>query len=139
MAIGKYDTRKVANEGVELTLLDPETLDTLFCADKTPMTIKLLGVDSDRYRKAEHEITDRRLSIGGKRKVTAKEIEQGELHKMVAVTVEWNIEIEDGKKLDREPDAAMVREVYTNYPWVRAQVEEFVNSRSNFVKASTTN
>ncbi len=140
----KYDTVASANEGAVMTLLDPINTEIMVNEDDgSEMTIKLLGQDSDRYRKADLAATNRRLKVGGRKggQVTAEELESADLSKLLAVTVEWNITSPSGERLKGAiPQEAQgkLRDIYRKWPWLKQDAIDFVTSRSNFVRASTT-
>jgi hypothetical protein len=93
----------------------------------------LVGKDSKEYRKAQRVITERRLKSRSKaNRIDPEAIEHEAVDILVACTVEWEGFAEDGKEL--EFNKANIRRVYTNYPWVKEQVDEFVDDRGNFMQ-----
>lgn len=139
MALKDLDITPSSNDGAVMTIIDPINNVPVLNDDGTPMTIRLAGIDSDRYKKAEQASINRRLSMGGRRgggKPTAQELEQATLSALVAATISWDVTFEPGQKL--EYNEQNVRSVYSKFSWLKEQVEDFVNTRANFAKASTT-
>lgn len=116
-------------EGAWLTLLHPTT------GVATDIRIQLAGLDSARYREHERKISNRRLKQslrrGGPRQVVTKEELDAEAIDLLATcTLAWENIVENGEPL--ECTAENARRVYTEYPWIREQVDAFVGDRSNF-------
>lgn len=122
------------NQVATLELKHPITFETLEDEDGNKVTITLNGPDSDAVRRAEREWADKRLKEGIRRKkvnVTTAQIEEQAINVDVAATVDWSgIEV-DGDEFEYSPENARV--LYKKFPWIREQVEEFFNDRSNFM------
>jgi hypothetical protein len=70
--------------------------------------------------------------------IDLEEIERDTLNLLVSCTLGWkNVLDTDGN--DIPFNAENVRKLYTSYPIVREQVDSFVSSRVNFLKASLGN
>lgn len=107
---------------------------------KEPVTISLVGVDSENYQAAARASQNRRLAKINPRKVrqvTAEEMENDALEILVACTIAWE-GIGWGKE-DLKCTPENVRKVYANVPFIREQVDEFINDRSNFLGNSSKN
>ena len=117
-----------------LELRHPISGETLEDEKGKKATITLNGPDSDAIKKVEREYMDRRLKEGIRRKkvhISVAQIEEQALEIDVAATVGWSgIEI-DGEDLKFSP--AQAKMIYKKFPWIREQVEEFFNDRSNFM------
>lgn len=137
MDLSKLDTVKAADEGADLELLfdDKPILD-----EKTgqPWTIRLLGADSKEFMKISHKLQEKRLQRrfkGGKQKFSLEELDADSMELLVACTKGWK-----HLQLDGAPvvfNDANVKMVYTRFPWIREQVDTFVNDRSNFLGESS--
>jgi hypothetical protein len=98
--------------------------------------IELYSADSDIARKHRRAVTRKRLAMRGRGKLTPEELEAEDVDLFVALTSNWDLVI-----TDVEFSQENARELYTNthVPHIREQVDEFVNDRSNFSKASSGN
>lgn len=132
------DTRDGANTGAIMDVENPVTGEKLKTADGAPVTITLLGLDSDRLKKRQNELTNDVLKKGFRpKRVTAEKGEDDRLTTLALATVGWeNIDL-GGEKLDFSQDNA--RKLYRRLPWLAEQVDAFVGDRANFLKASSTN
>jgi len=128
--LGQFE---IGTEGEWLELLHPVTGQVIRDDDDNAMRVRLVGKDSKEYRKAQRAITERRLKSRSRaNRFDADGIEQEATDLLVACTVGWEGFAEDGK--DLEFNKANIRKVYTNYPWIREQVDEFVDDRGNFMQ-----
>ena len=120
-----------------LTLRHPTDGSVLMNDDGTPMTITLMGSDSEPYQKSQRSATNRRLAQTGKRggqsKLTAEELLADNIEALTAVTKSWNVTLDKAKP---ECEAPVVRQTYKKFIWLREQVDDFVGDRANFVKDS---
>lgn len=133
MDLNKFDTKTKANQGVPMELRD---LDGEVCMQDNgdPVTILLLGIDSDKYQKIESKVADERLKSsmsGGRMKLKSAELTEGRIKLLTACTVGWDGITEGGEPL--ECSQQNVERVYTDYPLIREQVNTFINDRSNFL------
>lgn len=128
---------KDRDEASTLKLLHPVTGDVLLQDDKSPVTISLLSRDSSAYRNAQKAVGSRVLGVPVNKIPTMDDIEREALDILVAITQSWNgiVIDEDNSPLEFTPDN--VRRVYKGLPWVKEQVEIFVNNRANFQRASS--
>lgn len=122
-----------ADEGAILELRHPETEELI-----DGMTITLLGQDSAVYRKIQ--LTKQQAALSriskGKRAVDldAEKLAEDGIDDLVKLTIDWTGFKLDGKEL--KPTEENVRKVYTEWQWIREQVQEFVASRANFFQKS---
>lgn len=132
--LSTLDTAKCADEGADLELRHPSTRAT-FCNDAgDPITIRLVGVDSAIYRKAQAALTNRKL-VQNKRgvKITAEELEADALEMAAKCTVSWSSDLAlDGAPIPFSKQNAA--KLYQRFPWIKEQVEEFINDRANFLQ-----
>lgn len=123
----------LADEGVEMQVQHPVTGEPI-----DGMYIKLAGVDSEPYRKAEREMRSRhlrRMQQGRNKQWTPEEMDRENVMLLSAVTLGWRGFRKDGQEYAYSPDN--VRDLYSNplYKWLVKQVEDFVNDRAVFIKA----
>ena len=148
--LNSLNTVAAANAGAVLELIDPITGDLLVNDDdNSVMSLKILGSDSDRYRKIDLENTNQRIATGGRgnKKVTAQELETGNLRLLVGCTVEWNLTLPEelAKELKVEtrlkgpvPAEASraLTQLYMTWRWMRDDAKDFMETRVNFGKPS---
>lgn len=123
------------DDGANMELKHPATGDVLK-RDGKALWIKLAGVDSPRWRKAEQTSMNKRIKTAAARQgravMYAAEMEADEVEKIVAVTLDWG-EIElDGELLAYSPDNA--RRFYNELPSFFKQAQAFVFNPENFMK-----
>lgn len=120
-------TQDAHEEGAEVEILHPST------RKGTGFYIKVLGVDSLEFQKAERNIRNQTIKVlSEKKELTAESQIESEIDHLVAITVGWRgIEFE-GKAKDFTKKAC--KELYTKSPGVRQQVDRFVSDRANFIK-----
>ena len=124
---------ETVNDGEWLELLHPVSGLPIEDEDGAKMRLKLVGKDSDEYRKAQRATTERRLKSRSKaQRFDADALEQEATDVLVACTKDMQGFADNGEDLEFNP--ASVRKVYTNYPWIREQVDEFVDDRGNFMQ-----
>jgi hypothetical protein len=107
----------------------------LFNDDGSPMTITLLGEDSDVAVKARNSQTNRRIQAGPRAKITAEGISSDTAAYFAKLTTGWNITL-GGDKAPFSYEEAV--KLYSNpkLSFVREQVAAFVEDRSNFLRGS---
>lgn len=131
--LSQFDTVSGANEGANLELRGPDGK-RLLTDNGKPWTITVCGADSDRYRKAQRRLTNRRLAQSqGKRnaKLSAEELEEDAIWMLAECTTGWFGLVLDGQPLDCTVDNAAM--VYTRFPWIKEQVDTFIAERENFL------
>lgn len=121
-------------ETATIELYDPATSETLLNADGTPMTITFHGPYSKKYKAVSNAQQNRRLMkvqrTGGKMNMTAEEIEAGNLDLLVKCVESWNLSLD----AEKEPfSEAKVREVFTDMPWVKEQVDTAFGNTAAFL------
>ena len=106
-----------------LHLRHPGTDAPMFCDDKTPMVIELVGEASDEYKAAARRWQNENMSRPG-HKLTADQIEDQTLDMLVALTKGWRLQWDDGL-LPFSPQYA--RELYASpgHEWIKSQVKDF--------------
>jgi Cu/Ag efflux pump CusA len=128
MKLSQFNSVEGSNEGAVLYLKHPVS------GVDTDAWIKMAGPDSKLAKQRRAQI--QRL-LRGKRNVSDIDIDTLEKEAMetrVALTLDWG-NIEDEGKLQFKEEN--VRKVYTEYPWVAEQVDEFQGDRSNFFTNSS--
>ena len=131
--LGALDTRAGANAGFWLQLRHPGT--------NAPIAarLKLLGMDSQRYREKSNEMMRARqeeLSRGAAQRLSPEEIERRNVELLVAVTVSWERLSLDGAPYEYADGKA--RELYARWPWIYEQANQAVVDRGNFLPGSAS-
>lgn len=123
----------MADDGAVLNIIHPETEEVI-----DGMTITLLGQDSKVYRKlqmAKQQAALNRMAKGKKAiDLDAEKLSEDSIDDLVKVTTGWAGFALDGKELEFTPEN--VRMVYTDWAWIKEQVQEFVGNRANFFRAN---
>lgn len=129
MDLKKLDTVSAANAGAVMQVTHPGTGD-----DIKGMTITLMGMDSDVYRKEIKKRAEKSLNSRNKReKVDLDEAEKKGAELLAKLTLSWT-GFEEGKdKLECTP--ANAQRIFLEYRWLRDQAEQFISERANFLKA----
>lgn len=132
---------------MELTTLKTELADTgaiLYVEHPSSgevipdMWVQVLGTDSKAaadQQKRRNRAALKRLERGKKAAAfDLDDIEEQTLDDIAALTVGWGGFEEGGEPVECTP--ANVKRVYTDYPWLREQVQAFHNDRANFFTSS---
>ena len=121
-------------ETTSVTLYNPINSEILLNEDRSEMTVTIHGPYSKKYKTISHAQQNRRLMkaqrTGGKLNLTAEEIEASALDLLVKCVDGWNITLGG-----EQPDCteAKVREVFTDLPWVREQVDAALGDAQAFL------
>lgn len=134
MDIANFDTRKTADKGHDLVIVDVN-------GAKTDIVITIRGADSAAYQSAMREQQRKRRQQFNKNPrrgilQTPEQDEEDALDLVVASTVAWIGIEKDGKELPFSE--ANARSLYTDYPAIREQVEQAIADRSNFLPSTAT-
>jgi hypothetical protein len=123
-------------DSVPVPLRHPTTNERLTSDEGAPITISIVGMDSEQFRTRHRAIINRRLNAGKKVKVTAEEIEAESIDTIAACITGWQYVELDGKIL--EFSRANAKTLLTRLPWLREQLDEAIADRANFLKTSPT-
>jgi hypothetical protein len=122
------------NDTVTITLKHPGTGAVLQNEDGSDMTISFYLPHAKEAKKAQHEITNRRLkkmSSGKKFELTAEELEDLSVESLAKTTVDWNLTYDGDKP---KYTVAKAKEIYSEIFWIRGQVEEAIAESMDFTK-----
>lgn len=136
--LSNYDTAAASDEGAVMEVIHPGTGDVIRDPETgEAMTLTLLGVDSTAYQQAFRKNMNRRLNAKakGQDKMTAEQLESEAIERLVLCTKGWTHVGLDGEVLDCTE--ANARLVYTRFPWLRMQADEFIADRANFLSVSS--
>ena len=124
MDLKPLDTKTAANEGRWCTIYHPITNEPL------DIQIKLAGADSDIYKKAINKQVEKKLKKGTVNRTLEQE-EKEEIEILTACTLDWkNVEYE-GRALECKPES--IKFIYSQFIWLREQVDNFINDRKNYI------
>lgn len=98
--------------------------------DGAPMTITLLGKDSDAYVKQDNANTNRRLAQGTRLKITAEALRADSIALLARCTVGWDF------ATPCTYEAAI--QLYNKFPAIKEQADAFITDRGNFTRPSPT-
>lgn len=129
-------TLEPTTDSVPVPLRHPTTSERLLSDAGAPITISIVGMDSEQFRTRHRAIINRRLNAGKKAKVTAEEIEAESIDTIAACITGWQHVELDGKAL--EFSKANAKALLTRLPWLREQLDEAIADRANFLKTSPT-
>jgi len=125
------------SDGAVIPLRHPVT-DLPLTTDKgEPITVTVVGMDSDQFKARQRVIINRRIKAGKKATATAEGIEEEALDALASCVTALSNIVLDGKPVDHS--TANVKLLFSRLPWLKEQVDEAVADRANFLKASATN
>lgn len=128
--LSNLDVVKSSGMGFELELLHP------ISGEKLPMSLTVLGKDSEEFQEATLEQQRARiLSASRKKKMEMpdmNEVKRTTIILLASVTVAMKGFVENGKPISYSREAVI--DLYTRFPWILEQVDAAVNDRANFLK-----
>jgi hypothetical protein len=102
------------------------------------MTITLLGHDSAVYRKMQitkqQAILNRMVKGKKAADLDAERLNDDLIEELTKLTIGWSGFKLDGKELKPTPDN--IKNVYTEWAWIKDQAQEFVSNRANFFRGN---
>lgn len=127
MNIKSLESKKV-NNGSDLTIRHPVT------GEKTDIVITLLSADSQKYQNGLNRLADKRsrmLLKGKRRNLSIAELRTENIELYAECTLGWKNISFDKTPFEYSRENAVA--LYTDFPWIFEQVEEFVEDRANFL------
>lgn len=138
IALPAIDTRVNADAGVKMPVTLPNGTTYMQEDGKTPVSLTLLGADSQVYRDASMTLARKRLERGQNQGTFDERVAEAEadaIGLLVAATINWDgINDSKGKLVPVSPEA--VRFLFVKFPAIRDQAEAFINTRANFTPRS---
>lgn len=120
-------TKAAHEDGAEVSILNPST------GEDTGFKIRVLGVDSTAFQKAQRKIRMQAIkALTDKKEITIEDEIASEIDHLVSITIGWSGIEHEGKSKPFSVDAC--RQLYTDSPGLRQQVDRFVSDRRNFIK-----
>lgn len=150
MSLTSLNTASTANAGVVMPVLHPTDRVPLFYGEgdnRKPVTITLLGRDSEQFIRAERASRKQvREALVRRQPYSPADEDRAADQALAACTVAWDgipAGWLDGSTDETpvEHSAASALKLYGNsgVRWLRDQVDEFIGERANFLKVSPTN
>jgi hypothetical protein len=133
MDLATLDIVKSAGEGAVMEVVHPVEGTVLKDDNGQPITITLMGADSEKAKKRQRAEVNKRLKSGRNNKITAEELEENGVNLLALCTLSWSGIKLDGQLLECTAENAAM--LYQRTPWLREQVDAFVGDRGNFLKA----
>lgn len=136
MDLSKLNTQSASEQGAFMQLLHPGTGAPLVDeASGQPVGITLLGKDSVKVQKLVRDRAQRRLdqatALGDRIKINAEAVQADALDTLAAATIAFHHLKSNGEELKCSPESA--RKLYTDFAWIREQVDKFYSDRSNYL------
>lgn len=134
MNLSDHDVADAANGGVPMHVHAPDGTPLFQPDEKTPVTITLLGQDSDALTRIMNQRANRHLTRRGPGVLTIEQSITDEVSYLAKATVGW-----DGLGIDEEVtpfSEEAAASAYRRFPWLREQARAFVFDRARFTKAS---
>lgn len=141
MSLLSLSTATASNEGRAMPVLHPDDRTPLKGADKKPLTISLLGKDSDTFIQADQASRTKNMATMAKGvKFSAALMDQQVCETLARCTTGWTgipqgwidgSASEDPAKFSY--DNALALYLNPGIRWLRDQADEFVGERRNFL------
>ena len=132
--LASLDTGAAANSGTDVVLRHPTT------GEDTDIIIRVLGRDSDTFRKIETQQQRKRLDKMAKTKkmssVSLEEVDEDAITLLAACTVGWTNVALNGEELPFSVNNAAM--IYKRFMWIREQVDMAIGDRANFMTPGRT-
>lgn len=119
---------------VRMVIRHPKTNLPLRDNDGTEAFIDLMSSDSDAAVKAKRTVTNGRLAMRNRSKLTSERLETEAAELLAALTKAWYLVGLDGSVVDTPCNHQNAVDLYTapEMAWLREQVDEFTSDRANF-------
>ena len=121
-------------ETAEVDLVHPKTGDVLRNGDGDPMTITVYGADSPHYRAIQNAQQDKRLQKAARKQtqnITSAQIQADADELLIKIVHSWTIVLNGETPA---VDEKTVRQIFSEYPWIKEQIDTGAHDRRNFMK-----
>lgn len=119
---------------VELTGPDGATL---FNDDGTPMTIGVIGEDSDEAVRHRNASTNKRIQQGARMKITAEALNSENMAYLAKLSKRWNITM-GGERPAFSYEAALKLYMNPRLSFIPEKLTQAIGERTNFLRPSAT-
>jgi len=130
------DDIKIEKEGTDMQILHPATGEPLWeertdeetgKVSSIPVTLQLVGQDSDIYKKISNRITNKRVKMKAGR-LTAERMDSDTAEIIEGCTVGWSSNL-----VLSGAAPANAKEIYQGRKWLRDQAEQHIHDRANYL------
>ena len=119
-------TRSDANEGIKVDLYLPN-------GEKSGFWLRILGKNSDTYRKGSTALTRLGIKLGDvSEDELSKAFNEATVKILADCLIEWNLEDEEGKPLELTDKNKL--ELFEEAPQIKDQVDRVISSQTLFCK-----
>lgn len=117
-----------------MTIRHPKTNLPLRDAAGNEAYIDLLSSDSEAAVKAKRSVTNGRLAMRNRTKITSERLESEAAEILASLTKGWHLIALDGSPIDLPCNHQNAIDLYSapQMVWLREQVDEFTSDRANF-------
>jgi hypothetical protein len=135
--VAMLDTAARSEEGVNFVVRNPTTGAQISDKEGKPVTIRLMGSNSEKYRGVQRAIQANVARLAGRDIKQTEEERRGDMEKlMCAVTVGWSFTELDGKPFPFTSENAKTLWGDKRWTWLLQMAFVFVNSEGNFLALS---
>lgn len=132
--IAQLDTRTRSEAGQPMELLHPRSGAPILGADKKPVTITLLGPNSEKSRAVNREMAQRRADKASRGvKMEPEDFERERFDVLTALTVGWTFDMLDGKEFPFNDENCRAFWSDGRWAWVQTQAWGFCQGEGNFL------
>lgn len=129
MDLSHFETKSRMDTGTDMPLRDPKTNEPVVDKEGKPITIKLCGFDSSRYKAVVRDRVKQGKPIDAERDIVVDDL--------VTLTVGWSPNLGFGKQDPLPFSAENARMLYENCFPIRLQASVWVANAVNFTAASS--
>lgn len=133
MDLANLDLSKRSENQAVLTVQHPITTEDMVDDEGNPVTITLLGMESAIAKRMTKARAQKQLN-SRKSKQDLDEMREFTINLLSKLVVASSGFKEHGIEIDLADESTAVR-IFTQYAWLREQVDEFLMDRANFYKA----
>lgn len=132
--ISMLDTRTRSEAGVPMPILNPRSGAPFLGEDLQPVTITLLGPNSNAFRAANRELQQRRADYASRNvKMGADDFERERFDMLVALTKGWSFDAMGGQPFPFSPDNVKVFWADKRWEWVQLQAWAWTQQDGNYL------
>jgi hypothetical protein len=133
MKLSDLNLNENSEKGYKMKILHPYTDEPMLKDDKkTPQTITVCGIDSDRFKSADKAQKNKQLQKGRKGRPTAEKLMSQDLDTLVACVIAWDVELHDTEEQNKF-NAKNLRMTLEENTFIYDQVNSAIADRSNFL------
>lgn len=136
--IGRLETLTKSEKGVKMELIHPASMSQVLREDGEPVTITLLGANSEAFREAQRQVQDRRATRVAKgAKTTTDDVRGEDFHILMACTVDWTFDKLDGQPFPFNRENSRKFWGDRRFDWIFRAAIVFIVQEGNFLADSS--